>query len=50
MYTPWHVTMALRMLQKYTPETDDLSIYETVDQAWAYLDKKYANSGSNYGK
>ena len=44
MYTPWHVTMALRMLQKYTPETDNLSIYETVDQAWAYLDKKYANS------
>ena len=36
--------MVLRMLQKYTPESDDMSIFETPDQAWSYLDKKYANS------
>ena len=36
--------MVLRMLQRCTPKVDDLSIYENVEQAWAYLDKKYANS------
>ena len=33
----------LRVLQKYTPKEDDLTIFETHKEALAYLDKKYAN-------
>ena len=31
----------LRVLQKYTPKEDDLTIFETHKEALAYLDKKY---------
>ena len=36
-------TWCLRTLQKYTPKEDDLTIHETLKDAWSFLDKKYAN-------
>ena len=33
----------LRMLDQKTPKSDDISIYQTMKEAWAYLDEVYAN-------
>ena len=33
----------LRQLNRKTPKEDDLTIFETPEEAWRYLDGKYSN-------